>query len=186
MLSISAARHRSRQTREDYGSCTDRRVRVKRFGICRLFGAFGVAPLLGISCSIEGSNGMDRGEIATIKKVIETAYVEGVHERQDIEAVKAGFHPEFRMMVLNGNAVTPVAVDEWLARVDGLKDKNPDLWSEPTKIEYETVDITGRSAVVKLSVFKGKTFFSTDYMFLYRLDDGWKIVSKIFVTEPTL
>jgi hypothetical protein len=127
---------------------------------------------------------MDHSEIASIKRVIDSAYVEGVHERQDIEAVRAGFHPEFRMMVLDGNTIESVVIEDWLARVDKLKVENPDLWSEPTKVEYEMIDITGRSAVVKLSVFKGAEFFSADYMFLYRLDAGWTIVSKVFVTEP--
>jgi hypothetical protein len=131
-----------------------------------------------------GGDHMDRHKKESIKRVIDTAYVEGVHERQDIEAVRAGFHTEFRMMVLDGNRINPVAVDAWLDRVDQLKEGNPDLWSEPTKVEYEMIDIAGRSAVVKLSVFKGTQFFSTDYMLLYQLDDGWTIVSKIFVTEP--
>ena len=127
---------------------------------------------------------MDQKDAAAIKQVIDDAYVEGVHERQDLEAVRAGFDPEFRMMVLKDGAVTPVMVDQWLGRVEELKKADPDSWSQPTSAEYVMIDVTGRSAVVKLNVFKGKDFFSTDYMFLYRLEKGWTIVSKVFVTEP--
>lgn len=34
--------------------------------------------------------------------------------------------------------------------------------------------------MAKLNVYKGTTHFSTDYMLLYKFNDGWKIVSKIF------
>ena len=127
---------------------------------------------------------MDQKDAASIKQVINDAYVEGVHERQDLEAVRAGFDPEFRMMVLKDGAVTPVMADQWLDRVRELKKGDPEAWSKPTSVEYVMIDVTGRSAVVKLNVFKGTRFFSTDYMFLYRLDKGWTIVSKVFVTEP--
>jgi hypothetical protein len=126
---------------------------------------------------------MKHDEIASIKRVINHAYVDGVHTRQDILAIRSGFHREFRMMVRDGTTVRPVMVDEWLARVDKLKADNRDAWSEPTSIEYEMIDVTGQSAVVKLHVLKGTSFFSTDYMFLYKLGDDWTIVSKIFVAE---
>lgn len=153
---------------------------MKRSGVFLLSGLFVVV----LSAPGDWSHGMETNERESIKRVIDAAYVEGVHERQDIDVIRSGFHPEFRMMVLDGNAVRPVAVGEWLERVEQLKRADPDLWREPTRVEYKMIDITGRSAVVKLSVFKGMRFFSTDYMFLYRLDEGWSIVSKIFVTEP--
>jgi len=127
---------------------------------------------------------MGQKDVDAIKAVINDAYVEGVHQRQDLEAVRAGFDPEFRMMVLKDGAVAPVMVDQWMDRVEQLKKDDPAAWSNPTSVEYLLIDVTGRSAVAKLNVFKGTDFFSTDYMFLYRLDSGWKIVSKVFVTEP--
>lgn len=127
---------------------------------------------------------MHADETAAIKMVIEDAYVQGVHELQEVDRIRSGFQPEFRMMVLDGNEVKPVRLEDWLRRVDELKSQNPALWKKETTVQYDLIDVTGRSAVVKLHVFKGESFFSTDYMLLYKIDDEWMIVSKVFVTEP--
>jgi hypothetical protein len=42
------------------------------------------------------------------------------------------------------------------------------------------VDVAAYAAVAKVQVYKGTTHFSTDYMLLYRFEEGWRIVSKIF------
>lgn len=135
-------------------------------------------------CGYAQEDEMQANEIAAIKRGIEEAYVDGVHSSQDIEKIRSGFQSEFRMMVLDGGAVKPVRVEQWLQRVDELKAGNPELWERKTTVQYDMIDVTGRSAVAKLHVFKGGEFFSTDYMFLYKIGDAWMIVSKVFVTEP--
>lgn len=117
-----------------------------------------------------------------IKRVIEEAYVMGLHERQDEAAVRAGFHDEFRMYVRDEDGVVPVTVDEWLGRVDKLKAGNPELWQLATRVEFDDIDVSGDCAVAKLIVHKGPHYFSTDYMLLYRLQEGWRVVAKVFST----
>jgi hypothetical protein len=119
----------------------------------------------------------------TIKRVIERSYLEGIHERQDEAAVRDGFHKEFRMYVRDGNCVRPVTVDQWFDRVQELKRCDPELWEKPTTARFDQIDVSGECAVVKLTVQKGSEYFSTDYMMLYRLDDGWRIVAKVFTTS---
>ena len=115
-----------------------------------------------------------------IQQVIEKAYIQGIHGYQDKETVKSGFHRDFAMLVLQDNALEKVMVDEWLARVEVMKTENPDLWEAETRHTFELVDVAGYAAVAKLEVYKGTTHFSTDYMFVYRFEEGWRIVSKIF------
>ena len=115
-----------------------------------------------------------------IKQVIEKAYIQGIHGNQDEETVKSGFHRDFSMLVLKENVLEKVMVDEWLSRVDVMKTENPDMWAAETQHTFKLIDVAGYAAVAKLEVYKGTTHFSTDYMFLYRFEDGWKIVSKIF------
>lgn len=145
----------------------------------------GIAFTLLLSYFIHArESGMNQAEINAIKQVIQTSYVDGVHTSQDIDKIRSGFHDEFRMMVLDGAAVKPVRVEDWLARVEQLKADNPDVWKADTELRYDLIDVTGRCAVAKMHVYKGAVFFSTDYMFLYRIGDEWTIVSKVFVTEP--
>jgi hypothetical protein len=115
-----------------------------------------------------------------IKQAIEKAYIKGIHGNQDEETVKSGFHRDFAMLVLQDNTLRKVMIDEWLARVRMMKTENPDLWEAETRHTFELVDIARYAAVAKLEVYKGSTHFSTDYMLLYRFEEGWRIVSKIF------
>ena len=61
-----------------------------------------------------------------------------------------------------------------------VRQENPALWDVETTCNFELVDVTDYAAVAKLDVYKGATHFATDYMLLYRFEEGWRIVSKIF------
>ena len=123
---------------------------------------------------------MENVDQEAIKQVIEKAYIRGIHGNQDEETVKGGFHQDFAMLVLQDSTLEKVTVDEWLARIETMKAENPDLWEAETRYTFELVDVAGYAAVAKLDVYKGATHFSTDYMLLYRFEEGWRIVSKIF------
>jgi ketosteroid isomerase-like protein len=123
-------------------------------------------------------------EKEAVKRVIEQAYIRGIHGNQDEATVKSGFHHDFAMLVLRDDAIDKVTVDEWLGRIETMKADNPELWSGQTTHNFVLVDVTGNAAVAKLDVYKGETHFSTDYMLLYRFEEGWRIVSKIF-TVPS-
>lgn len=115
-----------------------------------------------------------------VKKVIEEAYIKGIHGDQEMNRVKGGFHEDFAMLVLSNNQIEKVTVGEWLQRINSMKKENPQLWKSKTSHSFRLVDITKNAAMAKLDVYKGTTHFSTDYMLLYKFDEGWKIVSKIY------
>jgi hypothetical protein len=124
----------------------------------------------------------DMGNVGkeAIRRVIEKAYIQGIHGDQDEETVKSGFHQDFAMLVLQNDTIAKVTVDEWLDRIETMKAENPELWNAETTHNFELIDVAGYAAVAKLDVYKGTTHFSTDYMLLYRFEEGWRIVSKIF------
>ncbi len=123
---------------------------------------------------------MGNVEKEAIRRVIEKAYIQGIHGDQDEETVKSGFHQDFAMLVLRNDTIAKVTVDEWLDRIETMKAENPELWNAETTHNFELIDVAGYAAVAKLDVYKGTTHFSTDYMLLYRFEEGWRIVSKIF------
>jgi hypothetical protein len=120
-----------------------------------------------------------------IRQVIDRAYVEGIHTTQDEDSIRAGFDDEFRIYVKGPAGVTPLDVSGWLDRVAGLKAAQPELWRQPTNVVYDAIDIAGDCASVKLTVYKGETYFATDFILLYRLDDGWRMVAKVFTLAET-
>ena len=68
----------------------------------------------------------------------------------------------------------------WLDRIETMKADNPELWSAKTTRNFVLIDVAGNAAVAKLDVHKGEVHFSTDYMLLYKFEEGWRIVSKVF------
>ena len=123
---------------------------------------------------------MHNTEQDAIKQVIKEAYIRGIHTTQDESEVRSGFHPDFAMLVLQKDELEKVDVDLWLERVESMKADNPEMWSTETTYTFDMIDIAGPAAVAKLNVHKGSVHFSTDYMLLYKFEDDWKIVSKIF------
>ncbi len=126
-----------------------------------------------------GDQNMEK-EKAAIQKVIEKAYVKGIHINRDPEAIRSGFHPEFNMLVLREDKITKVPIENWIAKIEESKKKNPEPSDVETTHNFSLVDITGDAAVAKIEIFKDSKHVFTDYMSLYKFDDGWKIVNKIF------
>jgi hypothetical protein len=124
---------------------------------------------------------MDKTNIESLKNVIEEAYINGIHKTQDEKTAKKGFHHDFAMLVQDNGNLKKVTVDEWLTFIENTaKVENPRLWNSETTFSFDTIDITDNIAFVKIEVYKGSNQFSTDYFLLYKFDEKWKIVSKIF------
>ncbi len=113
-------------------------------------------------------------EDAAIIEVVDRAYVHGVHIDGDAEKMRSGMHESFIMFVRTETGVNQVSRDTWIERLAASKPR-PD-----TKAKIVVLDRTGDAAVVKVELFRdGKQIF-TDYISLYRLNGGWKLVGKIF------
>ena len=126
---------------------------------------------------------MSEKEVEAIKKVIEEAYMDGIYRTLDRETVESGFHKDFRMLVLRDNEIRKVSIDGFLDLMEASKAKNPEIWrSRVCRPVFHLVDVAGSAAVAKLDVYINDEFYSTDYMLLYKFDDGWKIVSKVYTT----
>lgn len=122
----------------------------------------------------------------SIKSLILTAYVEGLQNNGDLNATREGFHPGFDLLVFRDNIVTKFPIYNWLIYEERGKAKNPDPLpdEELTSCEFEFIDITGTAAVAKIHLSKGGKKIYTDYLSLYKFEEGWKIVGKIYYQIP--
>jgi ketosteroid isomerase-like protein len=118
-----------------------------------------------------------------VVQVITDAYINGVHARPDADAMRRGFHPDFRMLVLTDGKMTAVTLDEWAGRV-AKSAANPKAARPAIKAEFPQVEIAGAAASARVEVFRDGKHTFTDYLLLYKFADGWKIVSKTFHTHP--
>ena len=116
-------------------------------------------------------------------QVITDAYINGVHAKPDGAAMRRGFHPDFRMLVLTEGKMTVVTLDEWVSRVE--KSAASSTAPRPAiKAEFPHVDVMDNTASVRVEVFRDGKHTFTDYLLLYKFADGWKIVSKAFYAHP--
>jgi hypothetical protein len=114
-----------------------------------------------------------------VKDVVNTAYVQGIHNRGPVEDIRKGFHPTFNMLRLVDNQIKPLPIEEWITNLEKAK-KEATSPVVKTEGKFVNVDVTGNNAVVKLELYRENKKIFTDYLVLYKFTEGWKIVSKTF------
>ena len=122
-----------------------------------------------------------------IKKVIQTAYVEGLQNEGDFDKIDAGFHPAFQLLGIDqGQKIWSLPIYSWKETIKQRKTKAeyPKAEDKKVSIKFVFIDITGTAAMAKFQFFVGKELKYVDYMSLYKFDDQWKIVNKIFYKFP--
>jgi len=118
-----------------------------------------------------------------IKKVIQTAYVEGLQNEGDMEKIDFGFHPGFRLLGIGqGTEMWELPIYTWKEKAakELAEGKKPRKAEEAVSIKFLSVDVTGTAAVAKIEFYVGEKLTYVDYLSLYKFQEDWKIVSKIF------
>ena len=66
----------------------------------------------------------DTGDKAAIKEVIQTAYIDGIHNLGDIQAIKDGFHPGFALLIkTQDEKLTELPIYTWIESVEQRKEE---------------------------------------------------------------
>lgn len=126
-------------------------------------------------------------EKETIKKVIQTAYVEGLQNEGDLDKIDSGIHPGFQLLGIDkGDEMWVLTIDEWKKRTEKKKidGKFPRTGKDKVSIKFDSIDITGTAAVAKIEFYVGEVKMFVDYISLYKFESGWKMVNKIFYRFP--
>ena len=118
-------------------------------------------------------------------KVVTESYIKAVHINRDAPAMRAGFHPDFRMLVLGADGkMSAVTLADWAGRLEQAA-ANPNAPKLPAlKYEFTQVDIQGTAGVARVELWKDGVLTYTDYLSLYKFPDGWKIVGKVYFAHP--
>jgi len=130
--------------------------------------------------------GDDSADKEAIKKVIQTAYVDGLQNNGDLAMTEKGFHPGFNLLGMNQNSLTKFPIYNWIQYAEHKKKENPEppAKEELTTVKFLQIDITGTAAVAKIELYKNNKHIYTDYLSLYKFEEGWKIVNKIYYKIP--
>ncbi len=119
-------------------------------------------------------------EEKAIKDIIIKAYLEGSHVNRDAQAMRDGFHANFIMFVNRDNEVSQVTIEQWAGRVEAGKKKNPDAPKPEIDYDFPMISVAENTAVARIEVKRNGQHIFTDFMSLYKVEDEWKIVGKVF------
>ncbi len=117
-----------------------------------------------------------------IKKVITSAYVNGLQNKGPVADIEAGFHPGFELLGVRNNELTKWPIYSWVQYHEKKlkEDPGPPKADEIISSNFPMIDVTGNAAVAKVELYKGPQIIFTDYLSLYKFDEGWRIVNKIY------
>lgn len=134
------------------------------------------------------AEGALQAEREAIIRVVTEAYIDGVHNFRDPAAMRRGFHSDFEMLMLREGRLVKVPLAKWIEGMEArnLKEPPPVASADApraTTAQFAAVEISGTAATCKVEVWRGGKQLFTDYLALYRFEDGWKIVSKTFFSH---
>ena len=139
-----------------------------------------VITLLSFSALFAQDEQVNQKEL--IKQVIQSAYVDGLCNNADEEAINIGFHPGFELLSAGkGNTMWKLPIYNWIdiAKEGKEKGNKYSFQNEYTTVKFLFIDIAGNAAVAKIEFYEGEELNYIDYLSLMNFKDGWKIVSKI-------
>lgn len=140
--------------------------------------------MVGATVSAPASRGLQlTNEQRVVREHVEKYYVEGVANRGAEAAFDDGFHEEFVLLGAGeGRSVWTWGIDDWKGYQNRLKKegKLPRTGDERVSARFLSIDVHGTLAVVQLELRFGGVPRYIDCLSLYKLDGGWRIVSKVF------
>jgi hypothetical protein len=125
----------------------------------------------------------EAAEKADVIKVIDDAYLNGVCNVGDVEAVKKGFHEDFSLKGINNGKLSVLPISRWIEIIGKRKAEGHYPPKEKTRFEYPLIDITGNTAMVKIHYIRGDKHIYTDYLLILRFSEGWRITDKIYFSH---
>lgn len=115
-----------------------------------------------------------------IKDVINKAYIEGLHNGGNLDETRKGFHPGFDLLILKNNQMEKLPIYNWIESTEKKRKESPTPSPIKTVVNFVNIDITGTAAVAKIELSREDKLIFTDYISLYKFEEGWRIVGKIY------
>ena len=123
-------------------------------------------------------------EKQAIMKVIQTAYVDGLQNEGDLKKIDSGIHPDFNLLgIEKGNVMWKLSIEDWKKRIVAKLKKGElpkKVGDDMVTVKFKHIDVTGTAAIAKIEFLIGNKLTYVDYISLYKFEDGWKMVNKIF------
>jgi hypothetical protein len=142
--------------------------------------AFTFAMLLPWTALLAQSTSAADTEAEAVKATIVTAYIQGLNNEKDVDKIWSGFHPDFKLLYVRDDSLHSFTIQQWVTGVE----RNPTPPEIPVHHEFTAVHVAGNAAIAQFEVYREDIHLFSDFMSLYRFEDGWKIVNKISYAHP--
>ncbi|MGH1337891.1 MAG: nuclear transport factor 2 family protein [Aureispira sp.] len=121
-------------------------------------------------------------EIEKIKTTINNNYIHGAFNETNIDAFKTIFHPEFSIINIQENRTFfQFTRDMWEDVLMKRKENQEfDYSSIALSPVYKNINVVEKKASVTLELWLNDNMVYTDFLLLIKIDNDWKIVSKIY------
>lgn len=137
----------------------------------------GVAALLVLATTRANAQAPKNAEEAAVREAVNHYLM--AHASGSGEHIKMVFHPELKMFFVRDGQFMQRPAADYIAGFSG----KPAADEAQRKRWIEMVDVTGNAAIAKV-VLDYPTAKLTDYFTLLKIDGQWKIMNKIFSSEP--
>lgn len=121
-------------------------------------------------------------ETEKLKNTITEKYIYGAFNKTDIEAFRNIFHPEFSIInIQEDGSFSLFTRDMWEEVLHKrLSDRDFDYATVALQPHFKNIEIVGDKASVSLDLLLGDKIIYTDFLLLSKINNEWKIVSKIY------
>lgn len=124
-------------------------------------------------------------ERKAVQKAIIDGYIQGVFLKGDPELIRENWHEACDIVYFEPESKT-LMKGSAVKHFEGVFEKRPGPYNENITYEFKDIQITGYAAIATVEIYnkdRSKQIY-TDYLCLYKFDDGWKIVAKTFYAYP--
>ncbi|MCB2221469.1 MAG: nuclear transport factor 2 family protein [Bacteroidetes bacterium] len=127
----------------------------------------------------------DNKDKEAIQSVIQKAYVDGLQNKGPVADIEEGFHPGFELLGNRNNELTKWPIYSWVQYHEKklAEDPAPPTADKVVSCKFPMIDVTGDAAIAKIELYRDGEKIYTDYLSLYKFDEGWRIVSKIYFSH---
>ena len=119
-------------------------------------------------------------EAKTIKNIVKQAYIDGLNNGNNIEAVKKYIHKDFECRGLFDGQMTRVTKKDCINRIKQIEKYPKTFDCRNYCCDIKMVDITGNTAIVKLLLKNKDRECYVEYLSLIKEKEEWVIVNKIY------
>ena len=143
----------------------------------KAFAGFVLAAVFSVNLGVAQSAPEEEKKIVSL---IQEAYIGGAYNDVDTKAMSQGFHENCVIQDLNSRGLATMSLKQWLIVLDRQKWILKDRWNGRTTADIKVLGLEGRAAVARVEIYNDNVHDLTDFLSLYRFEDGWKITGRIF------